>query len=191
MTIKVVVTGAYSTGKTTLVCDLALAIGRAGFSCEVLQDISRSCPLPLNVDQTDDTTLWLIGSQVAAEIAAMSGSPDVILCDRGIPDILAHHLDVLTRRSEERVELLRPFLLQWLDTYDLLLLSRVNEAVPIEADGLRNTSPAYRTLLDGYAAMVTQGLGAAAELPFGEPARIEMSFHAVLRLLISSPERPR
>src|SRR5438046_1871174 len=107
--IKVVVTGAYSTGKTTLVDVLAGALARDGISREVLPDISRRCPMPLNTSQTDDTTLWLIGSQVSGEVAAAATGAEVILCDRGIPDILSHHLEVLARRPERRVEMLRPF----------------------------------------------------------------------------------
>ena len=183
--IKVIVTGAYSTGKTTLVGDLAAAVVQDGWTCEVLADLSRRCPLPLNTDQTDDTTLWLIGSQVAAEIEASARGVDVVLCDRGVPDILAHHLEVLSRRAEQRVELLRPFLDRWMATYDLMLFSRVDETIPIEADGLRSTEATYRTLLDGFAEVIVGRLPTTLTLPFGESARLATSRQAVMRRLAS------
>jgi nicotinamide riboside kinase len=185
--IKIVVTGAYSTGKTTLVQDLADTLARRGVGLQVLPDISRTCPMPLNTDQTDDTTLWLIGSQISAEVAAAASGADVVLCDRGIPDILSHHLEVLGRRPERRVELLRAFLDEWVSTYDLLLLSRVDETIPVVADGLRVTDPAYRSLLDLYAAQVVEGRAASVTLPFGEPARLETALQAIARRLAASP----
>lgn len=183
MTTKVVVTGAYSTGKTILVGTLAAALADYGISCTVLSDVSRQCPMPLNTAQTGDGTLWLVGNQVSAEIEACAAGSDVVLCDRGVPDILAHHLEVLSRRPESRVELLRPFLEDWLSTYDLLLLSRVDEAIPILADGLRNPDAAYRTLLDGYAVDVVSGLARTVTLPFGDGVRLETSLQAVKRRL--------
>ena len=182
MTVKVIVTGAYSTGKTTLSVDLHNTLIDRGMSCRLLPDISRSCPLPLNTEQADDTSLWLIGSQIASEIEAVAEAPDIVLCDRGIPDILAHQQDVALRRSDGSVALLRQFLDHWLSTYTLFLFSRVDEAVPIEPDGLRNTDPNYRSLLDRFAADVLKGSTNVVTLPFDPHARLDVALQAIRRL---------
>ena len=182
MTVKVIVTGAYSTGKTTLARDLRSALADRGVSCRLVPDVSRQCPLPLNTEQADDTSLWLIGSQIAGEIEAVAEAPDIVLCDRGIPDILAHQQDVASRRPAGSVALLRPFLDHWLSTYVLFLFSRVDETVPIERDGLRDPDPNYRTLLDGFAAGVLKGLSDVVTLPFDESERLNVALQAISRL---------
>lgn len=179
-------TGAYSTGKTSLAAKLAEALSADGFAVALLPDVGRTCPLPLNNNQTDDASLWLLATQVSREIASQSSDVDLLICDRGIPDVLAHHEEVRARSSAGRVELLQPFLREWLKTYDLILFSRVDQAIPIEADDLRNEDPDYRTLLDGYAARVLTGVPNVFELPIGAAERLTYAREAATRWLSRS-----
>jgi len=184
--LKVIVTGAFSTGKTTLVGALAAALVGSGFTVARLADVARSCPVPLNSDQTDDASLWLLTTQVAREIAAALGPEQVLLCDRGVPDVLAHHLEVRDRDGASTVALLDRFLDSWLETYDVILFSRVDESIPIVSDGLRVGDPTYRRMLDDYASKILSGRKGVHELPFGECPRLHYAREIVARSLTSS-----
>lgn len=182
MTSKVIVTGAYCTGKTTHAQDLQVALADRGHSCVLLPDVARQCPLPLNADQTEATSLWLFGNQVAAEIGAHFARPDFVLCDRGIPDIMTHHADLEARCTDGPVGLLLPFFDYWLSTYDLILFSRVDETLLIEADGIRDTDASYRTRLDSLAAASLTGRSNVVLLPSRRGERLEVSLQAISRL---------
>jgi len=71
----------------------------------VLPDVARESPAPLNENQTDEASIWLASVQISREIAAGFRESDVLLCDRGVPDILAHHQDVEEGRRGGRVAL--------------------------------------------------------------------------------------
>lgn len=147
MTLKVLVTGAFSTGKTTLVEALAHALAAQGLTVARLEDVSRSCPFPLNEGQTAEASAWLATTQVARELDAAAAVPDVVLCDRGVPDILAHLEELGMHGGDAAPWSMRPFLEDWCRTYGAVLLSGVDDTLPPVADGLRHADPAYRTRL--------------------------------------------
>jgi nicotinamide riboside kinase len=188
--LKVIVTGAFSTGKTSLVESLADALIGLGLTVARVPDVARNCPVSLNANQTDDASLWLLTTQVSREIAAALGPEQVMLCDRGVPDVLAHHFEVLALNGGGRVRLLDRFLDSWLGTYDLILFSRVDESVPIVRDGLRAEDAGYRTMLDDFAARVLSGRKRVHELPFGKSQRLDYAREVVIRCLSSSWSTP-
>lgn len=179
--LKVIVTGAYSTGKSTLVDALAMALLASGRTVAKVPDVARGSPVPLNAAQNADASLWLIATQVAREVEAAQGPEEVMLCDRGVPDVLAHDLDLAA--SGGWVAPLRPFLDRWLSSYDLLLFARIDERIPIAADGLRVEDPAYRTRLDRCAAAVLDGRQGVSELPLGSAERLAYAIEAIERSL--------
>jgi nicotinamide riboside kinase len=180
---KVLVTGAYSTGKSTLVDAVSASLRKAGLSVEVLSDIARDCPVALNGEQTEAATLWLLNTQIAREIEATQRECEIILCDRGIPDIRAHFEDVATRSDGHLVPSMAPFLDAWMALYDLILLSRVDPSCLIEADGLRVTDEAFRARLDRYAAEGLEGRDNVLELPLGVENRLDYTLEEIRRRL--------
>ncbi len=62
-----VITGAFSTGKTSLVDSLADALTGLGLTVARVPDVARNCPVPLNTGQTDDASLWLLMSKRCGE----------------------------------------------------------------------------------------------------------------------------
>ncbi|WP_257541853.1 ATP-binding protein [Sphingobium sp. CFD-1] len=152
--LKVIVTGAFSTGKSSLVEALALELTDIGLAVVRIPDVARTCRLPLNEAQTDATSLWLLTTQVAREIEAQAGPELVMLCDRGVPDILAHHRDNRPAAHGRWLEAMGAFPKKWIATYDVVLFSRIDDNKSIAADGLRSEDPAYRKRLDGHAAEI-------------------------------------
>ncbi len=179
MTIKVLVTGAFSTGKTTLVRALGPALAERGLAVLTLEDASRSCPFPLNAGQTDEASIWIATTQVLRELESAVASPDVVLCDRGIPDLLAHQEDLNASGRGGLVETMRPFLERWCCSYDLVLATRVDPSVPPEADGLRLADPAYRARLSECAEAVLARFAAPVWLSHDPDARIAQALDVI------------
>ncbi|MFT9092451.1 MAG: ATP-binding protein [Gluconacetobacter sp.] len=169
---KILVTGAYSTGKSSLVDAITRSLRAADHSVTILPDVARDCPFPLNLDQTERATLWLLTTQIAREIEASYKTTEIIICDRGVPDILAHFTELATRGTVDLIPRMMPFLNAWIKLYDLILLSRLNPDIPIEADGLRCMDPDYRSYLDRNAARGLEGYNNTIELPFDEQERL-------------------
>lgn len=182
MTLKVIVSGAYSTGKTTLVESLSAELRNVGLTVTALPDVARGCPMPLNQAQTNDASLWLIGMQLARETEAVAAGPAIVLCDRGIPDILSHLDEAASRGGMGSVGLMRPFLDRWLESYDLILYAQLNESTPIEPDGVRLEDHDFRTLMAGLAQRIVAPLAdRTVVLPSDKDARCVAAFQAIMR----------
>ena len=145
---KLLVCGAFSSGKTTLVTTVADRLRGSGRSVAICDDVARSCPLPLNRDQTISTTIWLASEQVRRELEAMHEEPDYVLCDRGLPDILSHQALVPNGREDDLTLRFLAFARAWTRSYDAVFRCRVDHARPIVADGVRIVNDAFRRELD-------------------------------------------
>jgi predicted ATPase len=162
---KVLITGPYSTGKSTTVAALSRALHAAGLSVEAVDEVARRCPFPLGPGQTEDATLWLLHQQMADEVLATLHQPDVLLCDRGIPDILAHWLDVRANRPESiQMDAFISYARTWAKTYDQIFLSSIDQTIPPEPDALRIIDAAYRTRMQVRAREAMALLDVVAEL---------------------------
>ena len=177
--IKVIVTGAYSTGKSNLVDALAASMRQDGLSIIQIPDASRTCPLPLNQAQTEATSLWLITTQVSREIEASSGPQSVMLCDRGVPDVLAHDEERSLGTKMTWLTHLREFSERWIETYDVILFSHVDKSILIEPDGLRSCDEAYRDRLDQCAAEVVAHRPGVVNLAHDPQRRLRQARDAI------------
>jgi hypothetical protein len=155
---KILITGAHSTGKTSLVDLLAAELSRTSV-VRRLTDVARSCPFPIGKSQDDRGTLWLLHQQVANELSIESEGPDFLICDRGIPDIFGHWLDIEERRGRSTyLTAILPHLKSWSTTYDMVFHSIVDEAIPQELDGVRDSDDSYRLRMQGLIADALRAL---------------------------------
>lgn len=179
MPLKVLVTGPFSTGKSTVVAGLAdgLTAGRIGVA--VLPDAARNCPLPLNERQTEEASLWLIATQIANEIEACSRELEVVLCDRGIPDIVAHHEEAGGLKPSVHFAAIVPFLIEWCGTYDLILASTIDDSLPVVGDGLRVVSEEYRRKLGQRSEQVLTRVGNVLTMPLGQTERVRYALAVI------------
>ena len=180
---KVIVTGAFSTGKTELIAALEVDLVGIGLVVTRLPDVARECPLPLNHLQTEEASLWLLTTQISREIEASQGHEDVLLCDRGVPDIFAHLLDHTGSGDARWLEPTVPFVRKWITTYDVVLFSRIDETAPIAPDGLRAEDAAYRTALDQRAAEALSLRTDTIELANSFRERLAQAREAIIRSL--------
>jgi nicotinamide riboside kinase len=146
----VLVTGAFSTGKSTLVEGLASNL-RQRYSVAVVPDVARQCPFTLNSAQDEEGTLWLLTKQISNELEISLQRPDVLLCDRGIPDIVAHLEEARTRGAAGvRPNLLKPFLIEWCRTYELVFVSKIDSCIPTVRDLVRVPGHEFRAEMEAY-----------------------------------------
>lgn len=111
---KLAFIGTHGVGKTTLCFEAAAALKRRDLSVEMVKEVARSCPLPINLDTTLAAQSWILHTQIAEEIAAAE-SYEIVICDRSVLDNYAY----LVRRIGP-VDYLDELVRGWLRTYDQL-----------------------------------------------------------------------
>ena len=86
---KIAFIGSHGVGKTTLCYDLASALKRQGASVDIVKEVARLSPLPINRQTSVDAQTWILMTQVAEEIRSASQN-DVVVCDRSVLDNYAY-----------------------------------------------------------------------------------------------------
>jgi hypothetical protein len=109
-------------------------------SVDLVKEVARACPLPINRDTTLSAQAWILHTQVAREIE-LSARYDTIVCDRSAVDNYAYLVHSAGRRPE-----LEPFLRHWMATYSLLV--KVPILTPPSFDGTRDTSADFQQAID-------------------------------------------
>jgi nicotinamide riboside kinase len=150
---KVAFIGSHGVGKTTLCYGLAARLKRRDVVLEIVHEVARRCPLPINEDTSLASQAWILHTQVAEEIVAAARYP-VVLCDRSALD---NYVYLLVAEGRQRA--LESLVEHWMLTYDLLVMVPIIEAP--NPDGLRATDPGFQRAVE---ARVLRELG-ARELP--------------------------
>ena len=78
---KVAFIGTHGVGKTTLCYDLAAALKKRDLTVELVREVARECPLPINQETTLKAQAWILHTQIAWELQA-EAKADVVFCDR-------------------------------------------------------------------------------------------------------------
>jgi hypothetical protein len=137
---KIAFIGTHGVGKTTLCYELAVALKRLDFSVDLVKEVARECPLPINRQTTDQAQRWILHTQVAREIELAAGY-DVIVCDRAVLDNYAYLVAAVGRQDDLDV-----FVRHWMSTYTLLV--KVPVVAPPTFDGTRDTSVDFQRTID-------------------------------------------
>lgn len=139
--LKIAFVGTHGVGKTTLCFELAARLKRRDLRVDMVKEVARSCPLPLNRDTTVEAQAWILHTQIAREIEALVHH-DVIVCDRAVVDNYAYLV-----QKFGRIHFFDELMASWLPTYGLLV------KVPIvdrpRFDGVRDTGSDYQQEIDG------------------------------------------
>jgi len=140
---KVAFIGTHGVGKTTLCYDLAAQLKRRDLSVELVREVARECPLPINRDTTMTAQSWILHTQIARELEAVAKA-EVVVCDRATLDNYCY-----MRRAGgagEMEPVIESLVRSWTSTYDVLF------KVPIVGDprfdGVRDTSVVFQHEID-------------------------------------------
>ena len=97
---KVALVGTHGVNKTTIAYELAGALKRRSRTVELITEIARECPFPLNEQATRQAFQWIIARQIQLEIEK-SPRADVLVCDRAVLDNFAYYVRRL--RPDRRI----------------------------------------------------------------------------------------
>ncbi len=138
--LKVAFVGTHGVGKTTLCFDLAAQLKRLDLGVDLVKEVARRCPLPINEDTTPDAQAWILHTQIAEELEA-AAAYEVVICDRSVLDNYAY----LVARTGRQADV-DPLVAKWLTTYDALFKVPVLEAPSF--DGTRAVSRAFQLQIE-------------------------------------------
>lgn len=145
--LKIAVGGAHSTGKSTFIRGVHRALQDRGVESCIVTDLAVRCPLPILRQHTVESTLWIVTTGIAEEIAACHRSP-VVLVDRPVIDAWAYLMAVggseAALPNSPATATLRTAVLNWLPSYSLLYRSEIDVNIAIENDKSRDLDPLYR-----------------------------------------------
>ena len=137
---KIAFIGTHGVGKTTLCFDLASALKRAGVSVDMVKEVARLSPLPINRKTSLEAQTWILMTQVAEEIRSGAYN-EVVVCDRSAIDNYAYMVLACGRQKPfER------FVAHWMKSYDLLF--KVSISGVASADGVRDTDEFFMRAID-------------------------------------------
>lgn len=137
---KIAFIGSHGVGKTTLCFDLAARLKRQDRVVDLVKEVSRSCPLPINRETTLDAQAWILHTQIAQEIA-LGADGGIVVCDRSVLDNYAYLVHAAGRQPAYDV-LVR----HWLGTYHRLFKVPIIDAPSF--DGRRDTSQVFQSAID-------------------------------------------
>lgn len=138
--VKIAFIGSHGVGKTTLCYGLAARLKARDVSCEVVHEVARRCPLPINQDTTSAAQSWILHNQIAEELVAGARYP-VVICDRSALDNYVYLL--LAHGPSATLEALVD---AWVSTYSLLIEVPIVERP--HPDGIRHVDPTFQRAVD-------------------------------------------
>jgi thymidylate kinase len=137
---KIAFIGTHGVGKTTLCYELAGLLKRQNVHVDIVKEVARLSPLPINRQTSLDAQTWILMTQVAEEIRS-AAHHQVVVCDRSVLDNYAYMALACGRQKAfER------FVAHWMKTYDLLF--KVPMSGDVAADGVRDTDEFFMRSID-------------------------------------------
>jgi nicotinamide riboside kinase len=138
---KVAFIGTHGVGKTTLCYDLASLLKRQDVNVDMVKEVARLSPLPINRQTSLEAQTWILMTQVAEEIRSASQHA-VVVCDRSVLDNYAYLALACGRQKP-----IERFVDHWMKTYDLLFKVPLSSA-PVSPDGVRDTDQFFMRSID-------------------------------------------
>jgi nicotinamide riboside kinase len=137
---KLAFIGTHGVGKTTLCYDLGSVLKRRGLNVDLVKEVARLSPLPINRKTSLEAQTWIFMTQIAEEIR--SGSQhDIVVCDRSVLDNYAYMMFACGRQGP-----IERYMYHWMKTYDLLF--KVPSLGELSADGVRDTDAFFAHSID-------------------------------------------
>jgi nicotinamide riboside kinase len=138
--VKLAFIGTHGVGKTTLCYDLGAVLKRRGLHVDMVKEVARLSPLPINRKTSLEAQMWILTTQIAEEIRS-SAHHEVVLCDRSVLDNYAYLVFAAGRQRW-----LEPLVNRWMKSYDLLF--KVPISGDASADGVRDTDQFFMRQID-------------------------------------------
>lgn len=162
--IKVAFIGTHGVGKTTLCFDLGAMLKKRGLHVDLVKEVARLSPLPINRKTSLEAQLWILTTQIAEEIRS-AAHHEAVVCDRSVLDNYAYLMFAAGRQKW-----LEPLVNRWMKSYDLLF--KVPYAGEAAADGVRDTDEFFMSQIDRLVdELLAERQLPCTRLPEGERSR--------------------
>jgi thymidylate kinase len=138
--VKIAFIGSHGVGKTTLCFELAALLKKRDRVVEMVREVARFCPLPINRDTTISAQSWILHTEIAEELVA-EHKAEIVVCDRSVLDNYCYLLQT------GRAPMLEPLVRWWTGTYQLLV--KVPIVGSLQYDGLRDVDDVFQRAIDG------------------------------------------
>ena len=135
--LKLALIGTHGVGKTTLAYEICSLLKKAHFNVELVTEVARQSPFPVNAATTIEGQLWILHAQIAAELAAARRASHVVT-DRAVLDNYCYLVNKFGRQPQ-----LESWLAWWMESYTLLV-GVPPVAADIPADGFRSEDRAFQ-----------------------------------------------
>ena len=139
---KIALIGTHGVRKTTHAYGIAHKLKELGYNADILKEIAKECPLPINEKTTEDAQRWILYTQMAKEIEAARNNPGYLICDRASIDNYAYYVAAFGNNK-----ILDGVVEEHIKTYDTLFRVPTLSS-KIDADGIRSTDPKFQKRLD-------------------------------------------
>src|SRR5512140_3369220 len=158
---KLAFIGTHGVGKTTLCYDLAAALKRQGINVDMVKEVARLSPLPINRKTSLDAQTWILTTQVAEEIRS-SAHHEVVVCDRSVLDNYAYMSFACGRNKP-----IERFVDYWMKSYTLLFKVPISGEAP--AAGVRDTDDFFMRSMDQLVdSLIEERKRSCQQLPAGQ-----------------------
>ena len=132
----------------------------------------------------------MVGRVLSGDASFAREGSAVLICDRGLPDILSHTYGVASDAQDPAsafgVDSLTRLCADWLRTYDFVFRTKVDLEMPIVEDGLRVADRNYQLHMDSLLTTALTSTGAAYSwLPPSLPDRV----NTIMRSIASKLEK--
>jgi len=138
--VKIAFIGTHGVGKTTLCYDLGAILKKRGLHVDLVKEVARLSPLPINRQTSLEAQMWILATQIAEEVRS-AAHHEVVVCDRSVLDNYAY---LVFAAGKQRW--LEPLVNRWMRTYDLLF--KVPISGTASADGIRDTDEFFMRQID-------------------------------------------
>jgi adenylate kinase family enzyme len=146
--IKIAISGAHGTGKTTFLKSIKNELDNASIQCIFLAGLAKKNRLPIMRNQNIESTLWMVTEAIAQELdAGADVNLKVILVDRPVIDYWAYMKasPAFTESKDSPIYItLENLIRNWAATYDLAYQTVIDNNMKIEDNNSRDLDPEFR-----------------------------------------------
>lgn len=142
---RLAIFGTHGAAKTTLVYKLAAYFKMQDKNVTVIHETARQCPFPINTNAVYQTTLFVIASQLKAELQAEAQGFEIAISDRTLYDAFIY-IDNL-KKGNNYTEALKVFCFEWLKQYDVLVYLEPTKGFVLKTDGIRAPDQNYQKII--------------------------------------------
>jgi nicotinamide riboside kinase len=136
---KVAFIGSHGVGKTTLCFELAALLKKRDRVVEMVREVARFCPLPINRETTIPAQSWILHTEIAEELVA-AAKAEIVICDRSVLDNYCYLI------YAGQAPMLEPLVKWWTSTYHLLIKVPIVETP--QFDGTRDVDASFQSAID-------------------------------------------